>query len=325
MVAGMLMPLERLRAILELLFREGVLVAEKDPRPRRPHPQLPGVANVEVLRAMALAALPPPGARDLRLAPLLLVPDGRRGHLPAPLPAPAPEIVPLSLQRPRRPAEPPGGPSDASGPGRARAPPRSGSTAGRTRPSGTRSLSPRRGEHPGCPPSPARPQMNETGSRKKPSPNGVNKHLIKAQRHVNDLYEDLRDGHNLISLLEVLSGDTLPREKGRMRFHKLQNVQIALNYLKHRQVKLVNIRNDDIADGNPKLTLGLIWTIILHFQISDIQVTGQSEDMTAQGEAAALGRSGWWRITRACAATTSPPAGGTGGSSMPSSTGTSRC
>ncbi|XP_077383781.1 plectin isoform X7 [Festucalex cinctus] len=110
----------------------------------------------------------------------------------------------------------------------------------------------------------------------------VNKHLIKAQRHVSDLYEDLRDGHNLISLLEVLSGEKLPREKGRMRFHKLQNVQIALDFLKHRQVKLVNIRNDDIADGNPKLTLGLIWTIILHFQISDIQVNGQSEDMTAK-------------------------------------------
>ncbi|TMS10947.1 Plectin [Larimichthys crocea] len=110
----------------------------------------------------------------------------------------------------------------------------------------------------------------------------VNKHLIKTQRHVTDLYEDLRDGHNLISLLEVLSGETLPREKGRMRFHKLQNVQIALDFLKHRQVKLVNIRNDDIADGNPKLTLGLIWTIILHFQISDIQVNGQSEDMTAK-------------------------------------------
>uniref|UniRef100_A0A3B3CIP1 Plectin a n=1 Tax=Oryzias melastigma TaxID=30732 RepID=A0A3B3CIP1_ORYME len=110
----------------------------------------------------------------------------------------------------------------------------------------------------------------------------VNKHLIKAQRHITDLYEDLRDGHNLISLLEVLSGETLPREKGRMRFHKLQNVQIALDFLKHRQVKLVNIRNDDIADGNPKLTLGLIWTIILHFQISDIQVKGQSDDMTAK-------------------------------------------
>ncbi|XP_043974135.1 plectin-like isoform X2 [Gambusia affinis] len=122
----------------------------------------------------------------------------------------------------------------------------------------------------------------------------VNKHLIKAQRQVTDLYEDLRDGHNLISLLEVLSGETLPREKdmvrsvrlprekGRMRFHKLQNVRIALEFLIRRQVKLVNIRNDDITDGNPKLTLGLIWTIILHFQISDIQVNGQSEDMTAK-------------------------------------------
>ncbi|XP_061479005.1 dystonin isoform X22 [Rhineura floridana] len=143
----------------------------------------------------------------------------------------------------------------------------------------------------------------------------INQHLMKIRKHVNDLYEDLRDGHNLISLLEVLSGDTLPRErdflktlrlvssteacpyeqhedeededkgpreKGRMRFHRLQNVQIALDYLKRRQVKLVNIRNDDITDGNPKLTLGLIWTIILHFQISDIHVTGESEDMSAK-------------------------------------------
>uniref|UniRef100_A0A2K6V688 Microtubule actin crosslinking factor 1 n=1 Tax=Saimiri boliviensis boliviensis TaxID=39432 RepID=A0A2K6V688_SAIBB len=60
----------------------------------------------------------------------------------------------------------------------------------------------------------------------------VNKHLMKVRKHINDLYEDLRDGHNLISLLEVLSGIKLPREKGRMRFHRLQNVQIALDFLK---------------------------------------------------------------------------------------------
>ncbi|XP_031661067.1 dystonin isoform X6 [Oncorhynchus kisutch] len=143
----------------------------------------------------------------------------------------------------------------------------------------------------------------------------INQHLLKVRKHVNDLYEDLRDGHNLISLLEVLTGQSLPRErdflktlrlvssaeacaveqhgheqdddkgpreKGRMRFHRLQNVQIALDFLKRRQVKLVNIRNDDITDGNPKLTLGLIWTIILHFQISEIHVCGESEDMTAK-------------------------------------------
>uniref|UniRef100_T1JMR1 Calponin-homology (CH) domain-containing protein n=1 Tax=Strigamia maritima TaxID=126957 RepID=T1JMR1_STRMM len=85
-------------------------------------------------------------------------------------------------------------------------------------------------------------------------------------KHVGDLFEDLRDGHNLISLLEVLSGELLPRERGRMRFHMLQNIQIALDFLKYRKIKLVNIRADDIVDGNPKLTLGLIWTIILHFQ-----------------------------------------------------------
>ncbi|KAG8037496.1 hypothetical protein G9C98_005706 [Cotesia typhae] len=90
----------------------------------------------------------------------------------------------------------------------------------------------------------------------------------KASRHVGDLFEDLRDGHNLISLLEVLSGEHLPRERGRMRFHMLQNVQMALDFLRYKKIKLVNIRAEDIVDGNPKLTLGLIWTIILHFQVS---------------------------------------------------------
>ncbi|XP_026824495.1 microtubule-actin cross-linking factor 1 isoform X34 [Ooceraea biroi] len=102
-----------------------------------------------------------------------------------------------------------------------------------------------------------------------------------ASRHVGDLFEDLRDGHNLISLLEVLSGEHLPREKGRMRFHMLQNVQMALDFLRYKKIKLVNIRAEDIVDGNPKLTLGLIWTIILHFQISDI-VVGQEPNVTAR-------------------------------------------
>uniref|UniRef100_A0A8B9RZ96 Calponin-homology (CH) domain-containing protein n=1 Tax=Accipiter nisus TaxID=211598 RepID=A0A8B9RZ96_9AVES len=42
----------------------------------------------------------------------------------------------------------------------------------------------------------------------------VNKHLMKVRKHINDLYEDLRDGHNLISLLEVLSGVKLVSPQG---------------------------------------------------------------------------------------------------------------
>ncbi|XP_041359578.1 microtubule-actin cross-linking factor 1, isoforms 1/2/3/5-like isoform X9 [Gigantopelta aegis] len=110
----------------------------------------------------------------------------------------------------------------------------------------------------------------------------VNKHLLKAGRRIVELYDDMRDGHNLISLLEVLSHEVLPRERGHMRFHKIQNVQICLDFLKMKGIRLVNIRSDEIVDGNPKLTLGLIWTIILHFQVSDVVVPGQPEHITAR-------------------------------------------
>ncbi|CAJ0575303.1 unnamed protein product, partial [Mesorhabditis spiculigera] len=98
----------------------------------------------------------------------------------------------------------------------------------------------------------------------------VNKHLAKAGSRVEDLFEDLRDGFNLLSLLEALSGERLPRENGFTRFHRIQNVQYSLDFLKSRNVKVVNIRAEDIVEGSAKLTLGLIWTIILNFQVSEI-------------------------------------------------------
>ncbi|KRT85542.1 Actin binding protein, partial [Oryctes borbonicus] len=79
------------------------------------------------------------------------------------------------------------------------------------------------------------------------------------RREVHDLFQDLRDGRNLISLLEVLSGEQLPRERGNMRFHMLHNIDTVLHFLHCKKIKLVNIRSEDIVDGNPKLTLGLIW------------------------------------------------------------------
>lgn len=69
------------------------------------------------------------------------------------------------------------------------------------------------------------------------------------------------------SLTNLLFVSLQPREKGKMRFHMLQNGQMALDFLRYKKIKLVNIRAEDIVDGNPKLTLGLIWTIILHFQV----------------------------------------------------------
>lgn len=103
MVAGMLMPLEQLRAIYEVLFREGVMVAKKDLRPRSPHPDVPGVTNLQVLRAMGSLR-----ARGLvretfawRHLYWYLTNEGMV-HLRQYLHLP-PEIVPASQQRVRRP------------------------------------------------------------------------------------------------------------------------------------------------------------------------------------------------------------------------------
>ncbi|XP_023659319.2 spectrin beta chain, non-erythrocytic 1-like isoform X1 [Paramormyrops kingsleyae] len=105
----------------------------------------------------------------------------------------------------------------------------------------------------------------------------VNSHLGRVTCRIGDLYTDLRDGRMLIRLLEVLSSEQLPKPtKGRMRIHCLENVDKALQFLKEQKVHLENMGSHDIVDGNHRLTLGLIWTIILRFQIQDISV--ETED-----------------------------------------------
>lgn len=53
-----------------------------------------------------------------------------------------------------------------------------------------------------------------------------------------------------------------------MRIHSLENVDKALQFLKEQRVHLENVGSHDIVDGNHRLTLGLVWTIILRFQVS---------------------------------------------------------
>uniref|UniRef100_A0A8C8SL44 Spectrin beta chain n=1 Tax=Pelusios castaneus TaxID=367368 RepID=A0A8C8SL44_9SAUR len=113
----------------------------------------------------------------------------------------------------------------------------------------------------------------------------VNSHLARMTCRISDLYMDLRDGRMLIKLLEVLSGELLPKPtKGRMRIHCLENVDKALQFLKEKHVHLENMGSHDIVDGNHRLVLGLIWTIILRFQIEDIivQTPGGRETRSAK-------------------------------------------
>uniref|UniRef100_H0VDU5 Dystrophin n=1 Tax=Cavia porcellus TaxID=10141 RepID=H0VDU5_CAVPO len=90
------------------------------------------------------------------------------------------------------------------------------------------------------------------------------------KQHIENLFSDLQDGRRLLDLLEGLTGQKLPKEKGSTRVHALNNVNKALQVLQKNNVDLVNIGSTDIVDGNHKLTLGLIWNIILHWQVKNV-------------------------------------------------------
>ncbi|XP_044140658.1 dystrophin isoform X5 [Bufo gargarizans] len=99
----------------------------------------------------------------------------------------------------------------------------------------------------------------------------INAQFAKFGKHpIEDLFSELQDGRRLLDLLEGLTGDKLVKEKGTTRVHALNNVNKALQILQKNKVDLVNIGSSDIVDGNHKLTLGLIWSIILHWQVKDV-------------------------------------------------------
>ncbi|MGH0114937.1 UNVERIFIED_CONTAM: hypothetical protein FKN15_065861 [Acipenser sinensis] len=117
----------------------------------------------------------------------------------------------------------------------------------------------------------------------------MNSHLAQVACRIADLYNDLRDGYMLTRLLEVLSGEQLPKPtRGCMRIHCLENVDKALMFLKEQRVHLENVGSHDIVDGNHRLSLGLIWTIILRFQIQVIKIKTEDNRETRSAKDALL-------------------------------------
>ncbi|XP_076874213.1 calmin [Brachyhypopomus gauderio] len=94
---------------------------------------------------------------------------------------------------------------------------------------------------------------------------------------VDDLLTDIRDGKILMALLEELSGcKMLYRFRPSTNYiFSLNNIVKALDFLEDRNVKVVNVEAADIADGRSSVVLGLIWNIIVSFQLKE--VTGNLE------------------------------------------------
>ncbi|XP_050430131.1 spectrin beta chain, non-erythrocytic 5 isoform X2 [Adelges cooleyi] len=114
----------------------------------------------------------------------------------------------------------------------------------------------------------------------------MNSFLQKVRMEVDDLFVDLADGRKLLKLLEIISGEKLGKpNNGRMRVHKVENVNKSLAFL-HTKVRLESIGAEDIVDGNPRLILGLIWTIILRFQIQEIEIDVDEENESSEKKSA---------------------------------------
>lgn len=82
----------------------------------------------------------------------------------------------------------------------------------------------------------------------------------------------------LIHLLECLSNETLGRyaAKPKLRVQRFENANLSLDFIKSRGIQMTNIGAEDVVDGNRKIILGLIWTLILRFTISDINEEGMT-------------------------------------------------
>ncbi|KAF1376843.1 hypothetical protein PFLUV_G00215650 [Perca fluviatilis] len=105
--------------------------------------------------------------------------------------------------------------------------------------------------------------------------NWINAQLAKRcpPSFVSDLFSDFRDGSQLLDLLEAMSGQPMKRQRGRGVFQQRANIETALNFLRKKSIKMVNINIPDIIDGRPSIILGLIWTIILHCHIEELAST----------------------------------------------------
>jgi len=109
----------------------------------------------------------------------------------------------------------------------------------------------------------------------------MNSHLRKKGfPAIEQAEEEFETGINLMNLINSLYGIEIPKHNKapKMRPHKLDNISLALNMVEQAQVKTNFLKAVHLADKDLKMILGMIWAIILDFQIKGISV----EELTAK-------------------------------------------
>jgi len=108
----------------------------------------------------------------------------------------------------------------------------------------------------------------------------TNSHLKKVGANIVDLQTEFESGIKLMQLVKALYGIEIPKHNPnpKMRPHKLDNLSLALNMVEKAQIKTNFLKSTQLIDHDLKMILGMIWAIILDYQIKGISV----EDLSAK-------------------------------------------
>jgi len=104
-----------------------------------------------------------------------------------------------------------------------------------------------------------------------------NSHLVKrfgSDAAIKSISEDFQTGVKLMELLNALYSVSMPKHNKapKLRPHKLDNIELAFRMLNDAGVKTHFLKPTHLADCDTTMLLGMIWAIILDFQIKGISV-----------------------------------------------------
>ncbi|XP_053205055.1 plastin-1-like [Panonychus citri] len=110
---------------------------------------------------------------------------------------------------------------------------------------------------------------------------------------VNWLYSDLADGLIIFQIFDIIKPGVVNWKRVHSRFsnlkslmEKLENCNYAVELGKQLRFSLVGIAGQDIVEGNPTLTLALIWQLMRAYTLSILtQLASGSGDGNSEGQA----------------------------------------
>ncbi|ODM95696.1 Plastin-3 [Orchesella cincta] len=109
--------------------------------------------------------------------------------------------------------------------------------------------------------------------------------------HVNWLYSDLADGLVIFQLYDIIKPGIVDWHRVHRKFsklrkfmEKLENCNYAVELGKQLKFSLVGIAGQDISDGNPTLTMALLWQLMRAYTLSLLTTLTNSGDPIVEQE-----------------------------------------